>query len=329
MGSQDPPARESRNAEERPDPRNARSPAELAVAMQQLMEWSGLTLRQLEQMAEVHGDVLTHSTLTEVLRRQSLPRPETLTAFVRACGAGEQVNLWLEARRRISARDTHAPGAGPRPGAPPAPRPEGGRPSFPRLPLLWGTATALLVAVGVWILVSHGSSSPSTGTAAQTPSAVSPAEPARSPAPGWSRIQPVGSPASCLTEGHDAKGLYPSAVAVQGPCTGSTQPRTRLEAVGDGLFYIQWENPDDAAIGCLTVVDSGVVKDFLAPWDDCGATRLSQHFRMEAVDQPVPGGYRIRPAHSGLCVSIVSQTREAVQKPCDGEAWQEYFIGPA
>ncbi|MFE5853437.1 RICIN domain-containing protein [Streptomyces sp. NPDC056500] len=127
--------------------------------------------------------------------------------------------------------------------------------------------------------------------------------------------------------------MYRSPVAVLGPCVGSAQPRTRLELVGDGLFYIQWEHPVDAGIGCLTVVSGGPVKDFLEPWEDCGATRLSQHFRMEAVDDPVPGGYRIRPAHSDLCVSIRSQSRnavrEAVQQPCDGKIWQEFFVKPA
>ncbi|MFE9890301.1 helix-turn-helix domain-containing protein [Streptomyces scopuliridis] len=342
-------------AEEELAPCDARNAAELVALMRRLKERSGLTFRQLEQKAEVHGDVLARSTLADVLRRQSLPRPETLLAFVRACGAGDQGDIWLEARRRISAGEVpdsgtpgeagepggsggagkaSAAGAGSPPGDPSTVRREGARPHRPRVPVALGVATAalLLLVTGAWIFAPDTESSPSADTAAENPSAVPSAASARSPVQGWSRIRPVGSPGSCLTEGRAAGGVYGSAVAVQGPCTGSAQPRTYLKAVGGGLFHIQWEHPVDGGIGCLTVLDSGPVKDFLEPWDDCGRTRLSQHFRMEAVDEPVPGGYRIRPAHTDLCVSIRGQardaTREAVQKPCDGEAWQEFFVEP-
>ncbi|MGW6741541.1 helix-turn-helix domain-containing protein [Streptomyces sp. NPDC055025] len=345
-------------AEEEFTPRAARNAAELVALMRRLKERSGLTFRQLEQKAEAHGDVLARSTLADVLRRQSLPRPEMLLAFVRACGAGDQGDIWLEARRRISAGEVRDPGvpgeagepdesagvgkssaavAGSPPGDPSTVRLEGVgvRSHRLRLPVALGMAAGalLLLVTGAWIFAPRTESSPPPDTAADNPSVIPSVAPARSPVQGRSRIRPIGSPGSCLTEGRAAGGVYGSAVAVQGPCTGSAQPRTYLKAVGDGLFHIQWEHPVDGGIGCLTVLDSGPVKDFLEPWDDCGRTRLSQHFRMEAVDEPVPGGYRIRPAHTDLCVSIRGQTRdttrEAVQKPCDGEAWQEFFVEPA
>lgn len=74
--------------------------AEFAAAMRQLKEHSGLTYRQLEELAAEHGEVLARSTLADVLGGKTAPRPELVAAFVRACGDGARVREWLEARER-------------------------------------------------------------------------------------------------------------------------------------------------------------------------------------------------------------------------------------
>ncbi|MEV1078135.1 helix-turn-helix transcriptional regulator [Streptomyces sp. NPDC050211] len=82
-------------------PHEARDAAGFIESMQQLKERSGLTYRKLEERAARSGDVLARSTLADVLRRRTLPRPDVLAAFVRACGDGHWVGAWLDARDRV------------------------------------------------------------------------------------------------------------------------------------------------------------------------------------------------------------------------------------
>ncbi|EPH43056.1 hypothetical protein STRAU_3884 [Streptomyces aurantiacus JA 4570] len=96
------------------DPREARDAAALVELMRRLKEQSGLTYRQLEERAAERGEALARSTLADVMRRDALPRPEVLAAFVRACAGGHEVDTWLKARDRIAAgeyprSDTAAP----------------------------------------------------------------------------------------------------------------------------------------------------------------------------------------------------------------------------
>ncbi|MGW2057839.1 helix-turn-helix domain-containing protein [Streptomyces sp. NPDC001840] len=84
-------------------PYEARDAAGFVESMRRLKERSGLTYRELEERAARNGDVLARSTLADILRRTSLPRPDVLTAFVRACGDGQRVGAWLDARNRIAA----------------------------------------------------------------------------------------------------------------------------------------------------------------------------------------------------------------------------------
>ncbi|MFI1252763.1 DUF2690 domain-containing protein [Streptomyces netropsis] len=90
-------------------PHEARDAAEFVALLRQLKARSGLTFRQLEERAAARGDVLARSTLADALRHDALPRAETLTAFLRACGEEGNVGAWLEARERLCAAD--APGA--------------------------------------------------------------------------------------------------------------------------------------------------------------------------------------------------------------------------
>ncbi|WP_433132086.1 helix-turn-helix domain-containing protein [Micromonospora sp. CA-240977] len=84
----------------RPD--EATDPAEFVDMLRRLKDRSRLTYRQLEQRAAATGDVLARSTAADILRRSTLPRPEVVAAFVRACGAEDQVETWLRARHRLA-----------------------------------------------------------------------------------------------------------------------------------------------------------------------------------------------------------------------------------
>ncbi|MFF2951550.1 hypothetical protein ACFVVU_09470 [Kitasatospora sp. NPDC057965] len=68
-------------------------------------EQAGLTYRQLEANAAQYGDVLARSTAADMLRRESLPRPEAVLAFVRARGRGGSAAAWLDARNRPAAAE--------------------------------------------------------------------------------------------------------------------------------------------------------------------------------------------------------------------------------
>ncbi|KUL63733.1 MULTISPECIES: RICIN domain-containing protein [unclassified Streptomyces] len=148
------------------------------------------------------------------------------------------------------------------------------------------------------------------------------------PVLGWARIRPAGAPTLCVTEGRDRKGLYQSAVAVQRDCAQATPPRTYLEEVGAGRYRIQWHHPE-FGIGCLTVMDGGPVPGMLEPWDACAAATV---FLVEAVESPVPGGFRIREEATGQCVGMAGGGTtagvEVTRQACTSAVSQEFFVDP-
>ncbi|MFE2751063.1 helix-turn-helix domain-containing protein [Actinosynnema sp. NPDC059335] len=83
----------------RPD--TARDAAGFVAMLRELKERSGLTLRGLEERAAARGEVLARSTVADMLRKDALPRPELLAAYVRACGV-EHPEPWLRARERLA-----------------------------------------------------------------------------------------------------------------------------------------------------------------------------------------------------------------------------------
>ncbi|MCX5065224.1 tetratricopeptide repeat protein [Micromonospora lupini] len=87
-----------------------------------LKEDSGYTYRQLEQRAARRGDVLARSTIADMLRRDSLPRADTLIAFVRACAPAQDARTWLAARNRLAAATTPTFDTGSANAAAPVPR---------------------------------------------------------------------------------------------------------------------------------------------------------------------------------------------------------------
>ncbi|MFI9588672.1 hypothetical protein ACIHCQ_44485 [Streptomyces sp. NPDC052236] len=78
-------------------------------ALRQLKSDSRLSYRQLEERAAASGDLLPRSTASVLLSRDAVPCLDQLAAFVRACGDGELVEVWLEARDRITGQDQATP----------------------------------------------------------------------------------------------------------------------------------------------------------------------------------------------------------------------------
>ncbi|WP_240330598.1 RICIN domain-containing protein [Streptomyces sp. CB09001] len=312
-------------------PYEARDAAGFIESMQQLKERSGLTYRELEAQAARNGDVLARSTLADVLRRTSLPLPNLLAAFVRACGDGQRVGAWLDARERIAAGDVavsataptsvpevdataetqlrHEESTGPQP-----------RRTKRRTVALAAALMVPLLALAAWELLPDSSEAPGAGPPAAAATA------SRTPADGWVTIRPARTPDLCLTDGRDRHGTYNSAVAVQLPCAQAAVPRTYLEPVGEGLYRIQWHHPQIGK-GCLTVMGADQIKGMLEPRDDCTQGTL---FRLEPTAADSAGGFRLRPAHSSRCIGILgndtAEGAEAIEEPCTGAADQRFLV---
>lgn len=208
------------------------SQGEFIASLRDLKQRSGLTYRQLEKRAAEQGKVLARSTLADVLAGKRLPAPDVLDAFVHACGEGDQVDSWQQARASM---------------AEPAATPAVQR----RRSVWWSAAAALVVlaAAGTWFAVSSGRQDPPAGTSIPT-----------SPV----RIRPVAAPDLCLTDGHVRDGRYGPLVAVQRPCSAVAPQTTTLEPLGSGAYRIAWQHPQFGK-GCLKVLEDGL----LEPWDDC------------------------------------------------------------
>ncbi|MEV6694536.1 XRE family transcriptional regulator [Micromonospora sp. NPDC051196] len=321
-------------------PEEATDAAGFVDLLRRLKERSGLTYRQLEQRAAVHGDVLARSTAADVLRRSTLPRPEVLAAFVRACGAQAQVGEWLRARDRLAVGAYATPGpmsTAPPPDLPPT----GGAPGVVARPsgaarrgwfagpaptaLVVGTLLAAL-GVGAWFWWPDdeqrtaaeqvgGATSPGSGSSA-------------GPSGGRSQIRPARAPQLCITEGRDRTGGYRSEVAVQRPCAAATPPDTYLQPVADDLYFIKWHHPVHGP-GCLTVRREDPGRNLIEPWPDCRTDFWPQLFRFEPTGS-APNAYRLRPAGSDLCVGIrdddTEVPAEAAAEPCTGGADQVFLV---
>lgn len=332
-------------------PHGARDVAGFVAAMRQLKKRSGLTYRELEERAARRGDVLARSTLADVLRRTSLPRPEVVAAFVHACGDGDRVDAWLAARDRIAAGS---------PTAEPAPvrdavvdtswvtatpvevrshamdvrsraadvrsraadvrsRAADVRPRRVKA-VTAGAATALaapMLALVVWgLLTDDSDDSDADDSGKPTASASAP--------DGWVTIRPARTADLCLTDGRDRAGAYDSAVAVQLRCAKAPVPRTYLEPIGEELYRIQWHHPEMGR-GCLTVMGEKQIKGMLEPRQDCEHATV---FRLEPAD----GTFRLRPATSGRCIGIAGDDTtvgaEAIEERCSGAADQRFLVRP-
>ncbi|GAA3503330.1 hypothetical protein GCM10019016_104400 [Streptomyces prasinosporus] len=300
------------------DPQQARDTAEFITAMRELKERTGLTYRQLQERAAEHGEVLPRSTLADVLRGRTLPRPELLAAFVRACGDGERAAQWLAARDDLARGEvTEGRGADPRRGVRPGARVFG----VPVLPA--SVVLVALLAAAVWILVPSrddgGSKDAGGGGLA--------AADARAQLPkGRVQIRPALANGLCLTDGYSSR--HKSLVAVQRPCDEVAPQETTLVPLGGNTFRIRWYHPDHGP-GCLKALAGGPGSGLLEPWDDCGKTTP---FRIAPAGPDGSRRYSLRVDGRG-CVTIsdanTSEGAEAVVEPCRPKDSQVFVIRPA
>ncbi|WP_052082332.1 helix-turn-helix domain-containing protein [Streptomyces avermitilis] len=329
------------------DLRGVRDTAALVGLLRELKERSGLTLRELEGRAQARGELLARSTVSDMLRGTRLPGPETLAAYVRACGAAEaDVPAWLEARQRAEegpgARPPEpAPGPGPADADGAARRPRswvaavrlGGLRRRTRWWILAGAVTAGLAAVSVWML-STGVGFPPVSSPA---SSGGPKAAAAKSLRGFAEIRPARSPHLCLTEGRDTRGEYQNAVAAQLPCEEARPPHTYLRPVDPAAsrttYFIEWQHPQHGR-GCLTLRREGPGQDLLEPWPwkSCDADRPYQHFRIEHVGRTATR-YLLRLEGTRRCVGLRDDSTETgadvTVEPCDGTADQEFLISSA
>ncbi|MFF3953663.1 helix-turn-helix domain-containing protein [Streptomyces sp. NPDC001890] len=301
-----------------PDPRGARNTPEFIALLGVLKEASGLTYRELAQRAEAVGDVLPRSTIANMLGRTSVPREELLAAFVRACGCGPaEVADWLAVRKELAVHGERAatveePAAAPEaiaghssePPTVPLPgpaAPAGRRRSRTVLAAAVGLVVLAAAAVTVTLLVRDDGRE---------------ATPVSGPVAGRTvQIRSVHS-GFCLSEkrGSDSGRLY------QVPCDQETIPSFSLKRLAGDAWRIVTDHPE-YDLGCTGVWDG--MRDAGAGLQDqgCGERGDAEQFLIEPVGRPVEG-YRIRPAHTRLCVGAEGNSKERgaklVQTSCDG-----------
>ncbi|MEV8442793.1 helix-turn-helix transcriptional regulator [Actinosynnema sp. NPDC051121] len=291
-------------------PDAARDAAEFVVMLRELKERSGLTLRGLEEKAAAQGEVLARSTVADMLRKDALPRPELLVAFVRACGVDEP-EPWLRARERLAVGEV-APAAETSPVRPPWKRPP---------VVLAVVVVAALVAAAVLLRGDEPDRGAADGTTGSAPVLL----PLGSGG-SWATIHAAYAPDLCLTEGHDSTGRYGSEVAALRPCA-DPGPRVLLDPVGAEFTVIKWEHPVLKQIGCLTVLRDGPAQYLLEPRDQCSDDDLDQLFRVEQVRGD---RYRFRSAGGSACVGLrggeIREGAEAIREPCTDDPDQEFTV---
>ena len=304
-----------------PDPQEARDAAGFVELLRRLKDASGLTFRELTQRAEAVGDVLPRSTIANMLARTTVPREELLATFVRACGCGPaEADSWLAVRKEIAVHGTR-PGAGAseEAGAPDGSvAPEGPEPDAParrrRPPLVAVVAAVALAAVACAVAALGPDGGPEGGRET--------ARPVAAPATGPVRIRSVRTDL-CLSERLGMK----NGTVYQMPCVTDTVPRFSLLPLGSGTWRIVTDHPDYGE-GC-----TGVLHGLTAtgtPLEDtgCGHRGPAEIFRLEPVGEPVRG-YRIRPAHTDLCLGprdgSTKELAKIVQLGCEKEGTGQLY----
>ncbi|MGW3419130.1 RICIN domain-containing protein [Streptomyces phaeochromogenes] len=344
----------------RPTPQEPQNAAEFAARLRRLKDRSGLSYRQLEERAAERGEVLPRSTLADVLRHDALPRPEMLTAFLNACGAGHEVEAWLAARNRIAESEppgtrqqqeqpagqypnqaedqeheqaheyeqerahahVQAPGGSPAgPRGASAPNPEAGPPHpLRRLRRLVGSRRRLSGAVLTLLVLAGG------GYLASEAGKDAEDSDGASPVPGTYRIRSLTS-SLCLSErdGEETGSVY------QFDC-GRGLLTYALEDQGDGVYRIRSLHPV-FGYGCLGVTGGSTRGGARMADDYCGHRGNAERFRLKPVGTDGPRGYRIMPLHSDSCVSVPGGSKKnwtpVLQLPCGpDESGQTFRFDP-
>ncbi|GAA1389882.1 hypothetical protein GCM10009639_18030 [Kitasatospora putterlickiae] len=264
-------------------PQDARDAGEFAALLRGVKERSGLSFRQLEERAAERGEVLPRSTAADLLRRDAVPRPEVLLAFLHACGEEADTDAWLAARQRIAA------GPGQEPEAEPARR----RPRWRRpLALAVVTGAAVLLGGGGLLLATADDGEEGDGGTGAPPS-------------GTYRIRSDAS-GLCFSEREDEGAGH----VFQADCAEAV-PVYSLEPLDGGVVRLRSLHPV-FGYGCLGV-DNGSTRPAAQAGDDyCGRRGTSERFRLEPV---AGGGFRIVPQHSGACLTVSGGSATTARTP--------------
>lgn len=298
------------DGERAPDPREVRDPAGFVAQLRALKDWSGLTCRALSERAEAVGDVLSPSTVANMLTRARVPREELVQAFVRACGAGpEALDHWLEVREELAVRARHGDAVGTSGAAHPSlgadgtadgDRPPPGASRWRAVvPVVAGAALVIAAVTVVAFVRGDGSGHRSPGA----------------PEAGPVGIRVVHS-GLCLGE---RRGLR-SGQVYQVPCGGAVVPRYSLVPLDGGLWRLRSDHPDHGP-GCSGIPVEAVEQDGAPLVDqECGKRGPRETFRIERFGGSTEG-HRVRSAHSGLCLEVRDGSAEpwtdVVQRACD------------
>lgn len=322
--------------EQPPDPRRARTPAEFVLVMRVMKDRSGLTYRQLAVHAEEHGDVLPASTLAGTLSRGSLPRPEVVEAFVRACGGSpEDVERWLGAHRDLTRGGPHATApedatvvgdtdaSGTHQGEP---SPEEGMTPGPR----WSARGRLIGSVSLALLAVAGGSlalTRLTGKETAPAHVIGAASASATPRPALSGPQPgvyrIRSAASslCLSEREGESGgrVYQTICA-------KAVPVYSVEPVEGGAYRLRSLHPV-FGYGCLGVTGGSTRAGAQLMDDYCGHRGSAERFQLQPAGR---ARYRLVPDHTGACASIhggpPTQWTPVVQLPCRTDDPGQLFL---
>jgi hypothetical protein len=317
-------------------PEAARTPGEYVALLRRLRKLSSLTYREISERAEVVGDVLPTSTLATMLGRNTLPREQLVAALVRACGLGPgEVERWLDVRRQLVSDEMPEPNGAPAQQAGPNLRNQMGpvrpteepdsltrtRRGWP-IPAAIGFVAGALVATAASIALAAGRS-PEPSQPQQENRLVGRDEQASAelPEPGGYRLRLAHS-GMCVSERPESDLGH----VFQTDCADAMPPMT-LDAVGDELFRIRTNHPRFGQ-GCMGVDHAsrespGIVADGYCDTDS------AQDFRLEPVAKPVQG-FRIRPAHSNMCLGVVDGSTDVWapvrQLHCEEDAASQVFL---
>ncbi len=94
----------------RPDPATAQTAAEFVALLGALVEQSGLSLPEIEELAESKGYVLPEQIIATALSNDALPPQQLVVALVRSiCINDREVKYWVEVLWRLESRTAYDP----------------------------------------------------------------------------------------------------------------------------------------------------------------------------------------------------------------------------
>ncbi|MCP2322919.1 hypothetical protein HDA40_001426 [Hamadaea flava] len=318
------------------DPSSATTAAEFVELLRRVRISSELSYRQIAQRARAHGVALPISTLATALNRDTMPRPEVVTAMLLACGCSrEELARWLTVRRRIvlgplSTADRPEPDrAEPNPPSPDEVKPDEAesretlatpvamdlqnrwRRLRARVPLWAILAVAIAVSAGgaLWSAdrTHHAATSPPVGSppATGSPSPIIAAESIR--------VRPMTG-AGCLSERSGTTGY----LFIE-PCE-QAFPALSTEPADGGAFRIRTDHPEFGP-GCMGV-DPVATDD--RPSDGYCPDVKHQLFTLIAAG----GGMLVRNVELGQCLVVRPEagSRAVIFADCSGDDPAQLFV---